>query len=149
LSALRLRERAWKRMLYLASSLVILVILSIIIWVIPHVINDPTPGATPENAVPTLWVLTGIHLIILAVFIGKIALSHRDSRLGHTGLIIPGIILILISLPLLDAAGAYQDHDSDVSAVAYLLVFCVLCDILAGIIAIILPSGISDKPDKR
>jgi hypothetical protein len=135
-------------MLYLACGLVIFVILSIIIWVIPHVKHDPTPGATPGQAVPALWVLTGIHMIILAFLTGKIALSHHDSRLSHTGLIIPGIVLFLISLPLLDAAVAYQDHYPEMSGVAFLLILCVLFDILAGIIAIVLPSRIPEKPDR-
>jgi uncharacterized membrane protein YjjP (DUF1212 family) len=136
-------------MLYIASGLVIFVILSIIIRVIPHVINDPTPGAAPENSVAALWVIAGIQLIILAVLIGKIALSHRYRRLNQTGLSIPGIILILTGLPLLDAGGAYQDYNSDMSGMAFLLATCVLFDMLAGIIAIILPSGIPDNPDKR
>jgi hypothetical protein len=135
-------------MLFIVSGLVIFVILSITIRVIPHVINEPAPAAAPGNSVLALWVLAGIHLIILAVLIGKIALGHRYRRLNETGLSIPGIILILVSMPLMDAGGAFRDHNPDISTVAFLLAVCVLFDMLAGIIMILLPSGIPDKPDK-
>lgn len=144
MSALKLRIKAWERMLYSGTGMVVFVILSIIIWVIPHVINDTTPGTTPERAVPAFWVLVAIHLVVLAVLIGKIVVSRRGGRFRKTWLVISGIILILISLPLLDAAGAYLGHHAPMSSVAILLFLCVACDIIAGIIAILLPSRLPE-----
>ena len=59
-------------MLYIATGLVILVILAFIIRVIPHVLNDTTPEAKPEKAVPAFWVL----IAITPGFTGRIDLEN-------------------------------------------------------------------------
>jgi Na+/proline symporter len=140
LSASRFNRKARERLLYIATGLVILVILSIIIWIIPHVVQDTAHEAIPEKALPAFWVFIAIHLVLLAVLIWKILVSHRGGRLSKTGLIIPGIILILMSMLLIDEAGAYLEHQPEMFNVAILLFVCSFCDMIAGIITTMLPT---------
>ncbi|MFO7614649.1 MAG: hypothetical protein R6W71_08430 [Bacteroidales bacterium] len=148
LSASRFNRKARERLLYIATGLVVLVILSISFWVIPHVINDTTPEARPEKAVPAFWVLIAIHLVLLAVLIWKILVSRRGGRLRKIGLIIPGIILILMSMMLIDAAGAFLEHHPDMFSGAIVLFICSFCDMMAGIITIMLPVRLPENQHK-
>jgi uncharacterized membrane protein len=148
MSPSRFNRKSREKLLYAATGLVILVILAVITWVIPHVIKDKTPEASPENAVPAFWVLAAIHLIILAVLIGKIRVSHRGGQLRKTGLIIPGVILILMSMLLIDAAGAYLEHQPDMFIVAIILFISAFCDMITGVITIMLPTRLGDNKQK-
>jgi hypothetical protein len=132
-------------LLYTATGLVILVILALIIWVIPHVLNDTTPGAFLEKAVTSFWVLIAIHIVILAVLIWKILKSRRGGQLRKIALIIPGIILILMSMFLIDAAGVFLENRPDRIVVAIILFFSACCDMVSGIITIMLPTRIPDN----
>ena len=122
----------------------ILVILAVIIWVIPNVLNDTTPEASPEKAVPACWVLIALHLVLLVVLIGKIWVSRRGGRMRKTGLIIAGIILILMSMFLIDAAGVYLEHQPDIFSVALVLFISAFFDLMTGIIMIMLPTRLPD-----
>jgi hypothetical protein len=144
LSASRFNRKARERLLYIATGLVILVILALIIRVIPHILNDTTPEATPEKAVPAFWVLISHTPDLLAVLIWKILVSRRGGRLRKIGLIIPGIILILMSMFMIDAAGAYLERQPDMFSVAIILFISAICDMISGIIAIMLPTRIPD-----
>jgi uncharacterized membrane protein len=144
LSASKFNRKARERLLYIATGLVILVILALIIWVIPKVIKDTTFGATPEITVPAFWVITSIHLILLAGLCWKILVSRRGGRLRKIELIISGIILILLSMFLIDAAGAYMDHQPDMFSVAIILFISAFFDLMTGIILIMLPTRIPD-----
>lgn len=130
-------------MLYIATGLVGLVILAII-WVIPHVPDDTTPGATPEKAVPEFWALIAIHLVLLAVLIWNILVSRQGGILRKIRLIIPGIILILMSMLLVDAAGTYVEHQPDMFSVAIILFISAFCDMMTGVITIMLPTRLPD-----
>jgi hypothetical protein len=132
-------------LLYIATGLVILVILALIIRVIPPINNDTTPEASPEKAVPAFWVLIAIHLVLLAVLIWKILVSRRGGRLRKIGLIIPGIILILMSMVLIDTAGVILENRPDRVVVAILLFFSACCDMVSGIITIMLPTRLPDN----
>lgn len=132
-------------MLYTATGLVTLVILAVIIRVIPNVADYTVPGATPEMTVPALWVLIAIHIVILAVLIWNIVISRRGGRLRKIGLIIPGIILILMSMVLIDTAGVILENQPDLLVVAILLFFSACCDMMSGIITIILPTRLPDN----
>lgn len=135
-------------MLYIATGLVTLVILAVIIRVIPNVPDDTVPGATPEMTVPALWVLIAIHIVILAVLIWKIVISRRGGRLRKIGLIVPGIILILMSMLLTDAAGSYLECKPDMYSVPIILFISAFFDLMTGIIMIMLPTRLPDNQRK-
>jgi hypothetical protein len=144
LSASRFDRKSRDRLLYTATGLVILVIVSIITWVIPRVLSDTTPEASSEKVVPAFWMFIAIHLVLLAVLIWQIMVSRRGGRLRKIGLIIPGIILILMSMLLIDAARAFLEHHSDMFSVAIILFTCSFCDMITGIITIMLPTRLPD-----
>jgi uncharacterized membrane protein YczE len=140
LSASKFNRKARVRLLYIATGLLILVIVALIIWIMPHVLHDTTPEAIPEMAIPAFWFLIAIHLILLAVLIGKIRVSLRGGQLRKTGLIVPGIILILMSMLLIDVARACLEHQPDMFSVAIILFIGAFCDMITGIITIMLPT---------
>lgn len=139
MSASRFNRKARERLLYIATGLVVLVITSISLWVIPQVINDTTPEARPEKAVPAFWVLMAIHLLIVAVLIMFIWLSRHGGRLRKIGLIIPGIIMILMSMILVDAASTYMEPQTRMLSMAIILFISAFSDMMTGIIMIMLP----------
>jgi hypothetical protein len=148
LSTSRFNRKARERLLYIATGLVILVIISIIIWIIPHVVQDTAHETIPEKALPAFWVLIAIHLVLLAVLIWKILVSHRGGRLSKTGLIIPGIILILMSMLLIDFAGAFLKNHPDLFSGSVLLFICSFCDMISGVITIMLTTRLRDNKQK-
>jgi len=113
---------------------------SLLSWVIPHALNDPTPEASPEKAATVSQVLVAIHLVLLALLIWEIRVSRRGGRLPKAGLIIPGIILILMSMLLIDAARTFLEHQPDLFSMVIVLFINALCDLIAGIITIMLPT---------
>jgi hypothetical protein len=126
-------------MLYTATGLDILVTATLAAWVIPYVLNDPAPVVSPEMAATASWAIMAIHLIILAVLIRKIWVSRRGGRLRKAGLIVPGIILVLMSMVLTDAAGIYLEYKPVVFSMAIILFISAFFDLMTGIILIMLP----------
>ncbi len=146
MSASKFNRKARERLLYIATALVILVTLSIITWVIPHVLSDTTPGASPDRAVPAFWVITALHLLILGLLTGSILVSRRGRRLRKIFLVIPGIILFVMSMLMLDAAEAYLGHQPGMFSTATILFFGAFSDMMAGVIMIMLPTRFPDHP---
>ena len=122
-----------------------MVIFAVIVWVIPQVLNDTTPEVNSEKAVTAFWFLAATHLILLVILIGKILVSRRGGRWRKTGLIIPGIILILMSMWLTDRAEVYLEHQCCMLSVAIILFFNAFCDLVTGIILIMLPTRLPDN----
>ncbi len=125
--------------------MVILVILSILIGVVPSVFIDTTSDVSLEKSVPAFFVLIAVHLVLLAVLIRKIRVSCQDGLLRKTRLIISGITLILMSMFLIDRAGALMEYPSDMSGEAIIVFICAVCDMIAGIITIMLPTRLPDN----
>jgi hypothetical protein len=137
-----LSKNIWHRVLYIVTGLVTFVILSLIFWVIPHVIKDTFPGAAPESAVPAFRIVIVIHLLPLIALVWATIVSHRGhflSIVNKIGLILSGVVLIVIGLVLIDAAASFLGHLQDMRSTAILLFICVGCDIVTGIIALFIP----------
>ena len=60
---------AWRRILFAGIGFVIMVVLILVFFVLPHVEMDTSPGATPERAVPAIWVIAVIHSFIVTLFL--------------------------------------------------------------------------------
>lgn len=117
-------------------------------WVLPIVIRDEAPGAYAVKAVPLYWMVAGIHVILLGALIRKIYVSRHGGRLRKTRLFISGGILILVSMLLLDAAGACLEHQPDLVDLAIALSIGAICDMISGIITIMLPIRLPDNQKK-
>jgi hypothetical protein len=129
-------KTSWHRILYVATGLVILVVLMIAFYIIPQVKADTFPHATPERAVPAFWVNILIQLLIVAALIYSIMFSHRDGHFKNGFLVTAGVVLILLGLILIDAAAAFLGH-TDLPNTSIFLFICIGFDIIAGILSLI------------
>ena len=130
-------------MLYTATGLDILVTVSIVAWVIPHMLYEAS-GANPERSVPLFWLVAAIHLVILALLIKKIWVSRRGGRLRKAGLVIPGVVLVLMSIVLTEAAGIYLEYQPVIYGTAIILFVGAFFDLMTGIILVMLPIRLPD-----
>ena len=103
------KETRFQRILHAGAGLVLLVPVLVII-VIPFIVLDKTPGATPGSAIFGIIVVTMPHLVILFAFRAMIAASKRGSRLRNIVYIASGIGLLVLGLMILDGAVAYARH---------------------------------------
>ena len=133
-------------MLFTATALETLVTASLAAWVIPHLLHETLPESSFVISVPVLWVVAGLHLAILAVLIAKVWAIRRGVRLRKSGLIVPGIILVMMSMVLTDAAGVYMEHQPFIHSVAGVLFLSAFFDLMTGIIMIMLPIRLREDP---
>jgi hypothetical protein len=122
---------SWRRILFVCIGLVILAVLIIIIFVIPHINPVTQPKATRA-----FWTVVLIHLLPIAALIYTIIFSHRDGHFENGFLVTAGVILILLELPLADAASASLGH-SDLPSTSIFLFICVGFDLIAGILSFV------------
>jgi hypothetical protein len=120
----------------MAAGLVIIVVIITIFYIIPQVKADTSPSATPERAVPAFWVIALIQLLIVAALIYSIMFSHRDGHFENGFLVTTGVILIISSLILIDAASAALGHP-DLHVAAIFLFICIGFDFTAGVLSLI------------
>jgi hypothetical protein len=126
-------KTSWNRILYMAIGLVVMVVIIIIFYIIPQV--KAAPNATPERAVPAFWVIVLIQLLIVAALIYSIMFSHREGHFENGFLVTAGVVMILSSLILIDAATAFLDINMHSSAI--LLFICIGFDFIAGVLSFI------------
>jgi len=127
-------ETAWRRILYVATGLVIMVILILAFFVIPHIRLDTSPHATPETAIPGTFIVAGIHLFILALLIYSVMYSFREGHFENGFLITAGVVLILLSFMIIDGAIAYLGHP-DLHSTSISMFIGVGFDFIAGLLS--------------
>ncbi|MCX6253699.1 MAG: hypothetical protein NTV31_04390 [Bacteroidia bacterium] len=120
----------------MATGLVIMVVLLIVFYIIPQVKADISPTATPERAVPAFWVIVLIQLLIVAALIYSIMFSHREGHFENGFLVTAGVVLILLSLILIDAASASLSMP-ELRSTAIFLFICIGFDFIAGMLCFI------------
>jgi hypothetical protein len=120
---------AWRRILNVASGLVILVVLIIAFFVIPRVKEY-------HSAVNAFWVIVFFQLLMVAALIYSILFSHHEGHFENGFLVTAGIILILLSLILIDAAAASL-NPAYAPTSAILLFICIGLDFIAGVLSFI------------
>jgi FtsH-binding integral membrane protein len=118
----------------MAIGLVAMVVIIIIFYIIPQV--KAAPNATPERAVPAFWVIVLIQLLIVAALIYSIMFSHREGHFENGFLVTAGVVMILSSLILIDAATASLG-DPDLQGAAIFLFICIGFDFVAGVLSFI------------
>lgn len=131
-----INETVLRRILYVGTGLVFVVTLILTFMVIPSVRMDSSPQATPERAVPAIWVSIIIHLLIVAALIWIILVNQRGGRIKKGLLVTLGVVLLLLSLMVLDGASAYLDHpDPIMHGVAISMFICIGCNVIASVLA--------------
>jgi hypothetical protein len=127
-------KTSWNRNLYIAIGLIVTVVIIIIFYIIPQV--KATPNATPERAVPAFWGIVFIQLLIVGALIYSIMFSHREGHFENGFLVTAGVVMILSSLILIDAASASLG-DPDLHGAAIFLFICIGFDFIAGVLSFI------------
>ena len=130
------QESTRQRMIYLSAFLVILVILILEFFAIPHIKADTTPGATPGRAVPALQAIIIIHLLIVWVFPWTHVQWENNKPANRALLTVSGMALILISFLLLDGAIAYLVHPALYTTAAAMFT-CIAFDLTSGILTLV------------
>jgi hypothetical protein len=124
---------SWNRILYIAIGLIVMVVIIIIFYIIPQV--KAAPNATPERAVPAFWGIVFIQLLIVGALIYSIMFSHREGHFENGFLVTAGVVMILSSLILIDAASAFLDID--LHGAAIFMFICIGLDFIAGVLSFI------------
>jgi hypothetical protein len=120
----------------MAAGPVIIVVIITIFYIIPQVKADTSPTATTERAVPAFWVIALIQLLIVAALIYSVMFSHREGHFENGFLVTTGVILIISSLILIDAASAAIGHP-DLHVAAIFLFICIGFDFTSGVLLLI------------
>ena len=131
-----INENVWRRMLYLSLGLIFIVALILAIVVIPQVMSDKSPSASPENAVPAISVIAIVHLLIVFALIWTIKVNNRSGRINKELLVATGVIPMVAGLLILDGAFAYLDNPYTHWTGIWMFI-CVGCDFVAGLLALI------------
>jgi hypothetical protein len=126
-------ETTFQRILHAGAGLVLLVPVLVII-VIPFIILDKTPGATPGSAIFGIIIITIPHVLILFAFRAMIVASKRGDRLKNIVYIASGIGLLFLGLMILDGAVAYARH-IEMYVASILMFMCIGCDFSAAVMA--------------
>jgi hypothetical protein len=83
-------EIVWRRLLYIGAIFITIVVSSIALVVIPHVMWDTTPQATPERVIPAFWVIAGIRLLIVATLGWALIANKRGRKINKEILVVAG-----------------------------------------------------------
>ena len=129
-------EIVLRRMLYVGTGLIFVVALMLASIVIPSARVDTTPGATPDSAIPAMWVLVIIHLLFVAALMKVIFDNQRKGIRIPKGLLVgAGVVLLLLGLVLSDGASAYLKHGPGMHTASISMFVCIGCDFLAAVTA--------------
>jgi hypothetical protein len=124
------------RILFTGAGIVLLVAVILTVVVIPSVILDKTPNATPVNATIGIAIVIILHLLVLYAFRQAIIVNKRGGHLINVIYIVSGIGLLLLGLIIMDGADAYLGHNQ-MQLASISMFICVGCDFLAGVIVIV------------
>jgi len=124
-----------ERILIIAAGILLLSIILIII-VIPGILNDTSPNASPERAVTGILLALGFRLIIFMGYLKIIRDNRRGSKNRKTAYIVLGILLMFFGLIYMDGAFAFLSHEN-MLYVSILMFTSTTCDIVASIMTFV------------
>ena len=126
----------YRRCLFVGVAIFVMIALVIAAVVIPPVKADTFPLATPERAVPAFWVSFVLHLLLATVLFFT-ALRMTETSGGRTAVLVSlGVIALVLSLPLADAADAYQQHGPPLQTASTSLFVCMAGGFLNAVLLI-------------
>ena len=129
-----INEIIWRRILFMAIGLITSVVGILAVSVIPHVLSEVSPSYA-KGAATGISVIAFIHLLIIVALIWTIRVKNRGGQINKELLVAAGVIPIVLSLLILDGAFAYIDTPG-MHGVSILMMICVGCDFVAGLLAL-------------
>jgi len=99
-----------RRFILTGAALLVGVALIVAAGVIPPVTADTYPSATPERAVPALWVIVVLHILVATVLVFIAIRTTGRSRLPTIVLGFLAFLTIVLGYAFTDGAFAYRGH---------------------------------------
>jgi hypothetical protein len=124
-------------MIFVCSSVFVIVALVLTLGVIPPVKIEALQGATTETAVKAFWVNVGLNLLSAFILIFIAIKSKVRNWISTSILVLIGFTVLLLGLALADAASAYQTHGPSMQSASIILFICAAVDFLGGVLVII------------
>ena len=124
------------RSLNAIATLFLVVAFLVALGVIPLVKFDTYPSATPENALPVLWVIVFYEFIVGTVLMFIAYNFHGKSGLLSAFFVVIASLGFLITIAFIDAALAYWSHGATMHIATVVLLFCSLVNLLTVILLI-------------
>lgn len=106
-------------------------------WVIPPVLADRSPLATPERAATAFRVVTvGGNTILGSILCLAALIVRRVEHVARALAAIVGPVVLIIGLLMLDAATSFAGHEAPMQTVSFLLFICAGCELAGGVLAL-------------
>lgn len=108
------------------------------VWVIPPVLADRSPLATPERAASAFRVVAvGFNTILGMILLLAALIVRRVETIARVLASIVGPAMLIIGLLTLDAARSFAEHGATMHAVSLLLFICAGCEFAGGALALV------------
>jgi len=128
-----IKENFYRYILYSGAGIVIMTAGLLTFVVIPCIILDKSPEATPGNAVFGTLVTVILHLLILYAFREAIIVNKRKGHLKNIVFIVSGTGLLLLGLIVMDGAFAFKGN-AQMHLASVSMFICVWCDFSAAVL---------------
>lgn len=135
-----------EKILKRAAGFLVLSMLLMVV-VIPFILNDQSPGASPKNAGIGVSLAILIRMILFLGFLKLIRDNRKNSNNRQAVYIVLGSLVIFFGLIYMDGAFAFLSHDHMLH-VSIIMFASIICDFTAGLMTIILFFLKPQKPDK-
>jgi hypothetical protein len=121
---------SFHRMLYVGIGLIAAVAVILAILALP-------PSTLPQTYITPFWIIVIVHLLIIIALIWTIKVNKRGDDRKELQ-ILAGVALIIMSFILLDWASGFHDRPEQPLRVSFSMFICVGCDIVVGLLILIL-----------
>ena len=130
-------ESVWRRMLLVATALVIAVAALLALVAPPLWRADTSPYATPDSAIQGSWVFVIVHALVAAALLGTMFVTRRGGSASQVLLGAAGVVeLALGFFGLIAAVDIYSGpHFIFIPELTVLLFVCAGGELAAGTLA--------------
>lgn len=132
-----LRFRRPQRTFIAAAAVHASIAVAIATAVLPAVVADAFPAATPERAAPVLWGIATANLLLALWYLAIGTECTRILAVARLGWVIGPILSLLFTAPLLDAALAYWSHGHRMHVASIALFGCVIGGAFSAVLAVV------------
>jgi hypothetical protein len=125
----------WRRMLYAATGLAVIVAVFVAMDVIPHVAKDALHAAKPTREAYAFWGVVIVHFLIVAALYWIVRVDMQGGKINKQLLLLAGVALFILGVLLANGAFTFYDHE-ELRDVAVRMFWGVAGDLMAGTLVI-------------